>query len=627
MDSFRNIPDFGSASWKDPVDTQFLLPTVGNGAGDARVVKSLNTIFIWSGSAWVQVGGGSGVVVSVNGQTGVVVLTTDDIGEGPNNKYFTNARAVSAVGVSLIDSSTIDFTYNSSASEISAVIVDGSITNVKINSAAAIAYTKLNLANSIVDGDVSPTAAINRTKLEALNPDYVVVNDSSGVMSEVEFLEIAQGGTGSNNKSGAFDSLAPTSTIGDLIAHNGTSNVVLSPGADGLVLTADSAEPEGLTYRLANAGPLTGFTPLSGPVTASDSILSGIQKLYGNSQEVFNKNVIFGNGQDGNITISSGTVTLTQDAFYNNLTVSGTGALTTNAYRVHVANVLDISAAPVNAIRAVTTNAPNASGTSAGAQPGVLTSAELNTGIRGVLGAGGGVAAGGNGTAASATNVLIPPTNLGGRGGAGGAGASGVGGSQGVTNVSSNFKPAYNYNPYLLRGAILGAGGPAGSGAGGGGGDASAGGGGAGSGSGGGVVFIAARTINRGASTAVGAISALGGNGGNGGSSVAGNRGGGGGGGGGCGGYIQLVYSFLTGSTATDCIDVSGGRGGNGGNGFGTGIGGNGGGGGAGGVAVVINIVQGTTGVTIGPVATLQVPAVGTVGGTGNNGAVARVSL
>lgn len=45
-------------------------------------------------------GGGSGGVTSVNGQTGVVVLTTSDIAEG-SNLYFTNARAVSALSSTL----------------------------------------------------------------------------------------------------------------------------------------------------------------------------------------------------------------------------------------------------------------------------------------------------------------------------------------------------------------------------------------------------------------------------------------------------------------------------------------------------------------------------------------------
>lgn len=45
-------------------------------------------------------GGGGGAVSSVNGQTGAVVLTTDDISEGGSNLYFTDARAIAAVSAS-----------------------------------------------------------------------------------------------------------------------------------------------------------------------------------------------------------------------------------------------------------------------------------------------------------------------------------------------------------------------------------------------------------------------------------------------------------------------------------------------------------------------------------------------
>jgi hypothetical protein len=70
--SFRNIPGLsGNESWKDPVATVGDLPASGNTAGDARVVTATNTIYIWSGSAWVAVGGGGGsglqlVVTSVS---------------------------------------------------------------------------------------------------------------------------------------------------------------------------------------------------------------------------------------------------------------------------------------------------------------------------------------------------------------------------------------------------------------------------------------------------------------------------------------------------------------------------------------------------------------------------------
>jgi len=51
-------------------------------------------------------GGGGGSVDSVNGETGVVVLDTDDIDEGGSNLYFTNGRASAAAPVQTVDGQT-----------------------------------------------------------------------------------------------------------------------------------------------------------------------------------------------------------------------------------------------------------------------------------------------------------------------------------------------------------------------------------------------------------------------------------------------------------------------------------------------------------------------------------------
>ena len=57
-------------------------------------------------------------VISVNGQSGIVVLDSDDISEGSSNLYFTDERAQDAVGTILADSNTIDFTYNDATPSI-----------------------------------------------------------------------------------------------------------------------------------------------------------------------------------------------------------------------------------------------------------------------------------------------------------------------------------------------------------------------------------------------------------------------------------------------------------------------------------------------------------------------------
>ena len=55
----------------------------------------------------------TGAVSSVNGQTGIIVLDTDDISEGTTNLYYTDARARSAISV------TGDLAYNSSTGVLS----------------------------------------------------------------------------------------------------------------------------------------------------------------------------------------------------------------------------------------------------------------------------------------------------------------------------------------------------------------------------------------------------------------------------------------------------------------------------------------------------------------------------
>jgi hypothetical protein len=64
-------------------------------------------------------------------------------------------------------------------------------------------------------------------------------------------LPIEGGGTGQTTATAAFDALAPTTTKGDLIVHNGTDNVRLAGGTNGHVLTRDSTAAEGVKWAAA----------------------------------------------------------------------------------------------------------------------------------------------------------------------------------------------------------------------------------------------------------------------------------------------------------------------------------------------------------------------------------------
>ena len=341
--------------------------------------------------------------------------------------------------------------------------------------------------------------------------------------------------------------------------------------------------------------------------------------------------LLFGDGRDGDVTVS-GVVTLTQDMYYNNLTLSAGAALNPAGWRIFVKGVLDLTAAPAGAIGVSGGNGSAGSFASGGAGASTSQPAATIGGNSVSAGNGGGGTAGAGGTQAPTVTVTRHIGGPSGAGGAGGAGSSGAGGaSRGATSSSpwcDIRRLTTEFAPWVTTAANLNQGGipaPGGSGASGDG--TNSGGGGGGGGQGGGCIALYARTINRGGSTAVGAIRVLGGAGGAGVPYIAGNTGGGGGAAGGGGGWLYLVCRSLTGSAATNALDATGGSGGAGGNGLGTGLGGNGGGAGGGGRIDVYNLGAGTRSITANGTAVAGAAASGITGGVATNPTAQRVNL
>lgn len=329
--------------------------------------------------------------------------------------------------------------------------------------------------------------------------------------------------------------------------------------------------------------------------------------------------LFFGDGSDGNVTVST-SISLSRDTYYNNLTLVAGGSINTVGWRIFVKNTLDITSADANAIKTPINSGGNATigtGGTAATQQAIRSWMSSTTPVAGVNGT---VGVGNNGNTNVASGGFCGGSS--GVAGAGGTGSGGAGGSAGVRNLAAQFTSMPL--PFLLPIGQSGSGqrggvdSPSG---GSGGGDGTSGGGSGGGAAGGGMVAIFAYNINRSSSNAnVGVISAIGGNGGNGAAPTGGNRGGGGGAGGGGGGNIYIVHAGLLGTTHANALDVSGGNGGNGGAGTGTGTAGAGGQGGSGGRVAVINIAAETntlfdgtgsagttaTGVTGGPGATAR---------------------
>lgn len=99
-------------------------------------------------------------------------------------------------------------------------------------------------SQSIVLRGAGPTAGITVAAAEKCiaawnGSDFVKV--SSSVSSGT--VAIANGGTGQTSATPAFDALAPTTTLGDVIYHNGTDNVRLAVGANNKVFTVVAGAP------------------------------------------------------------------------------------------------------------------------------------------------------------------------------------------------------------------------------------------------------------------------------------------------------------------------------------------------------------------------------------------------
>lgn len=328
---------------------------------------------------------------------------------------------------------------------------------------------------------------------------------------------------------------------------------------------------------------------------------SGLASLYA---------ATFGDGADGDVTIPSGTTTLTKDMYYNNLTIQTGGILNPAGYRIFVKGTLAFQGTGVIAgnggvggnggAGGVGVAGTGGSGGTAGTAGTALAAANLAGGVAGTAGGAGGpgragdATPGGAGSAAAPsnlTNAVGSTSGVGQAGGNGGGGFNGVaGGTAGTASAASTVTNPLMM-PRTVENAIMlhyysnttfaymngSAAAPGGSGGGGGAGGnqgaGTAGGGGGGGGGAGGVsgrlVVVAAYAITGGTATCIQALGGAGGNGGNGGNGSASHAGGGGGGSGGTGGtggVVCFIYNSYSGTALTTAC-VAGGAGGTAGTG------------------------------------------------------------
>ena len=188
-------------------------------------VQSVNEIRVTNGTLTDEGGGavslsitGSGAVDSVNGQTGVVVLDTDDISEG-SNLYYTDARVDARVtALDLATETYVDTAVG--VEEAARISADGTLqTQITTNAGDIAALEAADYVNTLngVDGAVTIAAGSNVTVATA---GQTITISSSG-------------GGGGGNK---FDD------IDGVTADSGSSSVDFVEGANVTITTDNSAK-------------------------------------------------------------------------------------------------------------------------------------------------------------------------------------------------------------------------------------------------------------------------------------------------------------------------------------------------------------------------------------------------
>jgi hypothetical protein len=128
---------------------------------------------IYNGTVWQKVDN-TDAVSSVNGQTGTVVLTTTDIGEG-TNLYYTNARARASVsagtGISYDNSTGV---ITNSAPDQTVALTDGTAIDVTGT------YPNFTINNTAPDQVVSLTGA-GTTSISGTYPNFTITSNDSKV--------------------------------------------------------------------------------------------------------------------------------------------------------------------------------------------------------------------------------------------------------------------------------------------------------------------------------------------------------------------------------------------------------------------------------------------------------------
>lgn len=168
--------------------------------------------YIYDGTQYLQLKSDDSVD-TVNGQTGDVVLTTTEIAEG-TNLYFTDERAQDAIGNALVDSASVDFTYDDVANTVTADVLPAGVDHDQLLNFVAnehVDHSTVEIATAADSGlagggDITATRNLtvditNTTELAtgqlAPEDEFLIYDVSAAALRKVSRAEIVGAGAAS----------------------------------------------------------------------------------------------------------------------------------------------------------------------------------------------------------------------------------------------------------------------------------------------------------------------------------------------------------------------------------------------------------------------------------------------
>jgi hypothetical protein len=261
---------------------------------------------IFAGAAWEKVDN-TDSVSSVNGFTGAVSLTTDDISEGATNLYYTDTRARTAISLTTTGSSGASTYDNTTGVFNIPTYADAYVGTVTSVAALTLGTTGTDLSSTVANGTTTPVITLQVPTASATNRGALSSADWSTFNGKQSTITLTTTGT-----SGAATLVGSTLNV-----PNYADGGVLSLSAIGGTANANAATITGTVLNLQPASASFG-----GVVTTGTQTFAGAKTLTG---ALAGTSATF----SGDLTID--TNTLYVDSTNNNVGIGTTSMSSFNA--------------------------------------------------------------------------------------------------------------------------------------------------------------------------------------------------------------------------------------------------------------------------------------------------------